>query len=330
MFAHQVIESVKKWNESGMITKEFKDSVATLIQKAQKVHVGDVDDIEPLFARDIGTPVFMDTTILRLPYKAMWFDFTFKNAKYSELPEGSLSDIKITNSKEAALVYEVKETMWGAMFFSYIDEYGGWIVMPAVFLIFVGGTDAGVNLHLYEGLKHVLRLKDAPVGLIGKFKAEAVNLRGGNMLPMFFLSLTPEQQRGLILEWGLNCKMLQCAIKLINCKNITLEKIPAPARLNKKRRENGRQELFDYHVLNVVVPSKQREYRESQEPLSHNRVHLCRGHFKVYTAEHPLFGSLIGQYWWQPHARGQNKNGIVVKDYQVITKGEQYGQALHG
>lgn len=219
MFAHQVIESVKTWNETGMITRGFKESVIASIKKAQKVHVGDVDDIEPLFARDVGIPMFMDTSILRMPYKVMWFDFTFKNAKHAELPEGALSDIKITNSKEAALVYEVKETMWGAMYFSYIDEYGGWIPAPAVFYIFVGGINAGVNFQLYELVRNTHKQKDAPVMIIGKFKGKTEDLGGGNVLPMFFLSLSPEQQRGVVLEWGLNCKMLQCAIKLINCKD---------------------------------------------------------------------------------------------------------------
>ena len=104
---------------------------------------------------------------------------------------------------------------------------------------------------------------------------------------------------------------------LLNCKNITTEKIPAPEALNKKRRKSGKQELFDYHVLNVVVPSEKRDYQEATTPLSHNRVHLCRGHFKEYTAEHPLFGHYTGLYWWQPHVRGQNKDGVVIKDYNV-------------
>jgi len=41
---------------------------------------------------------------------------------------------------------------------------------------------------------------------------------------------------------------------------------------------------------------------------------------KEYTQEHPLFGKLTGLYWWQPHVRGQNKEGIVMKDYAIKTK----------
>lgn len=110
-------------------------------------------------------------------------------------------------------------------------------------------------------------------------------------------------------------------IMLLNCKNIESEKILAPSALNKKRRLNGKQEIFDYHVLNIIVPAnKKRGYQEQSIPLSNNRVHLCRGHFKEYTPEHPLFGQYVGRYWWQPSVRGQNKDGIIMKDYTVTPK----------
>lgn len=115
-----------------------------------------------------------------------------------------------------------------------------------------------------------------------------------------------------------SCTIVEKALILLNCKNITTEIIKAPEKLNKKRRKNGKQEIFDYHILNIVVPSPRRgQYQDRTEPLFHNRVHLCRGHFKEYTPEHPLFGRYTGLYWWQPHVRGQNKAGIVTKGYRI-------------
>ena len=111
--------------------------------------------------------------------------------------------------------------------------------------------------------------------------------------------------------------MLNVTLKLLNCKNIQSEIIKAPEALNKKRRKTGKQEIFNYHVLNVVVPGKKRGYSPATEPLSHNRLHLCRGHFKEYTTDHPLFGRYTGLYWWQPQVRGQNKYGMVIKDYNI-------------
>lgn len=48
-----------------------------------------------------------------------------------------------------------------------------------------------------------------------------------------------------------------------------------------------------------------------------NRVHLCRGHFKEYTEQNPLFGRHVGRYWWQPCVRGKKEKGIIAKDYIV-------------
>lgn len=112
---------------------------------------------------------------------------------------------------------------------------------------------------------------------------------------------------------------LNVFLLLMSCKNISTEVIKAPEALNKKRRKNGKQEIFDYHVLNVVVPSQKRGYREQSKPLSHVSVHLCRGHFKEYTEDHPLFGRYTGRWWWQSAVRGSKDEGIIMKDYKVKT-----------
>lgn len=147
---------------------------------------------------------------------------------------------------------------------------------------------------------------------------QVLMLQGGELFPSFpFVDIPPQYLQQCedvaFLAYGVTISVLI----LLNCKNITSEIIKAPEALNKKRRKNGKQEIFDYHILNVTVPGKKREYREQSEPLSHVRVHLCRGHFKEYTKDHPLFGKLTGLYWWQPHVRGQNKEGIVMKDYAI-------------
>lgn len=104
---------------------------------------------------------------------------------------------------------------------------------------------------------------------------------------------------------------------ILMCKNIYTEKINPPEKLNKRRRRKNRQELLSYHVLNVNPLSNKKSNNNSENQGGHNRLHLCRGHFKMFTEEKPLLGKHIGLYWWEPAARGQNKNGIVLKDYNV-------------
>jgi hypothetical protein len=48
-----------------------------------------------------------------------------------------------------------------------------------------------------------------------------------------------------------------------------------------------------------------------------NSFHFCRSHFKTYTEEKPLFGKYVGDFWWDAHARGSIKKGLVTKDYKI-------------
>lgn len=104
-------------------------------------------------------------------------------------------------------------------------------------------------------------------------------------------------------------------LDLLECKNIVTENILPPAKLNKKRQKKGKQPLLSYKTLVIKPTGKQQ--KSIPKHLWENRVHLCRGHFKTYTADAPLFGKYTGRYWWQPSVRGRNKKGVVVKDYHV-------------
>ena len=104
--------------------------------------------------------------------------------------------------------------------------------------------------------------------------------------------------------------------QLITCKNIgTVDNEPSD-KLNKSRVKKGKQPIFTYKTLVIKPTSKRQESLEAQG-LWENRIHLCRGHFKEYSDEKPLFGKYTGRYWWQPSVRGRNTEGVVMKDYEV-------------
>lgn len=90
---------------------------------------------------------------------------------------------------------------------------------------------------------------------------------------------------------------------------------------NRKRKKKGQPLLEKYHVLKFC-PGKAVKKKANGEGFGVNigamPVHLCRGHFKVFTAEKPLFGKWVGIFWWQPQVRGNKKNGVVVKDYELV------------
>lgn len=105
---------------------------------------------------------------------------------------------------------------------------------------------------------------------------------------------------------------------LLSCKNVTPQPVDPPEALNKKRLKRGKGPLYRYHIL-TVDPNKGRSLagKSSGKNLGTMPVHLCRGHFKEYTEERPLFGRVTGRFWWQPFARGEARNGIVTKDYKI-------------
>ncbi len=55
---------------------------------------------------------------------------------------------------------------------------------------------------------------------------------------------------------------------------------------------------------------------KSTQPLP---LHLVRGHFATYTADKPLFGRAdgVGKFWHPQHIRGDERGGVVVKDYDI-------------
>lgn len=185
------------------------------------------------------------------------------------------------NMKIGMLVEEIEKKVWDLSMF-YVSSDGGWFLYPTIFHI---------NLN----------------------KNETHRILAKNLWPTH---LKPEDDR---LTDDMGC--LQGMIRLLNTKNILMEKNSPSLKLNKKRKKTGRQELFTYKTLKVLVPSDSRSATGNPGSISHQRIHLCRGHFKRYTAKNLLFGKLTGLYWWQPQVRGQNKDGIVLKDYEINVRG---------
>jgi hypothetical protein len=108
---------------------------------------------------------------------------------------------------------------------------------------------------------------------------------------------------------------LNYALLLLNCKNIGTAKIEPDAKLNKARKKRGKLPAYSFHTL-VVKPTTKKQ-KSIPKNLWHNRIHMCRGHFKIYTKEKPLMGKHVGRYWWQPLMRGKDTNGVVEKEYII-------------
>ena len=107
-------------------------------------------------------------------------------------------------------------------------------------------------------------------------------------------------------------------ISVINCNNVELIDIHPNKKRQKSRRKKNKLPLVSHKTLRIK--GKKSYASGNGQPSDQdttNRVHLCRGHFKTFTDDNPLFGKYIGRYWWQPQVRGSKSQGLVNKDYQV-------------
>ncbi len=104
----------------------------------------------------------------------------------------------------------------------------------------------------------------------------------------------------------------------MHCKNVTARAIDPPAALQKARQKRGKRPLLRYHVLDIE-PMKQVLRKQGGLGSGNNiaqALHICRGHFKDYR-QSGLFGKVKGIFWWDQHARGDVKQGVVTKDYSI-------------
>lgn len=103
---------------------------------------------------------------------------------------------------------------------------------------------------------------------------------------------------------------------MLHCKNIILE---APERSQKaiKKAEKHNRPFFRYYTLRVTGKTITKGMNALHTKRNEeNALHVCRGHFRTYTEEAPLFGKFTGTYWVDPHMRGGHSR-VVMKDYKV-------------
>tara|TARA_R110000824_G_scaffold7695_2_gene34763 strand:+ start:4176 stop:5231 length:1056 start_codon:yes stop_codon:yes gene_type:complete len=105
-----------------------------------------------------------------------------------------------------------------------------------------------------------------------------------------------------------------------NCSNVDLVRGKQHRSVARRWKRKTGKELMVYRTIHLggrhtrVVKDGQ-----SGEPSHHVALHLCRGHFRTYTADKPLGGpkGAVGTFWVPSHVRGTKDEGIIVKDYDV-------------
>jgi hypothetical protein len=116
-------------------------------------------------------------------------------------------------------------------------------------------------------------------------------------------------------------------LSLANCKNVWLVDVAPPPKVAAKAAKKYGHPLVTFKTLDITPMRRILDTEgEAQTKGLRHALHICRGHFKTFTEDAPLFGTHTGTYWWPAHVRGRPEKGMIVKDYRVRFDGDGIGQ----
>ncbi len=238
------------------------------------------------------------------PYDDCWFEWTTNVKKREDAPDDfpdefdeKMIDIMMNMEGDARNGVKVTsnrsdEKGWSLyfQFFSRIGNNNTPLMFPLAYVVKLS------NEGLFESIKEYIQDDIHPI-----FKSLATNALQDNMFQM-------------------HIDTVLYALGLLNCKNIvTIERGGKPNNLKRNRHQKW---MHRHYILQIrplrEVTKMEYEGEITEETMKEDlSFHFCRGHFKTYTPEKPLLGKYIGTFWWDAHARGSIKKGIVTKDYNI-------------
>jgi hypothetical protein len=305
MFTHKVIDSLLFSDKLffGYFEKyeNFELLKNTIIKSLKKSHIfnfGNSSDVYNVLGvsldnvMDYGEVCKKDKQYIKIPYDTCVFEVTYDSGFIDPCYN------TINYNYKQKYVYLLNKNNEGNIviniFIGDIDKKDLFFMIPFnIELDLQDGNEGSVNINTYTILHKIKRL----------YKER--NKKDPQLVDLYFSYLY---------------EFINLA-KLLCCKNIVTEKNYPPKALNKKRISQGKHPLFTYYTLSVCPIGMRRDNnKEHNETGIKQRLHFCRGHFKEYTKENPLFGKATGLYWWQPQIRGNKDLGYIHKDYSVCTK----------
>jgi hypothetical protein len=118
------------------------------------------------------------------------------------------------------------------------------------------------------------------------------------------------------------------ALSLMHCRTVEIRTVEPDPEASRAHRRRHHHRLVRYQVLDIEPMRRILDQAGAADPGAgglRRALTICRGHFKTFTPDAPLFGKHTGQYWWAPHVRGNPDAGIIVNDYRVHAPGQVGG-----
>jgi len=322
MYAHEAIKDIKKIIKKGYMQDEYylgtAKTLAESIRTSQKFHLGNIATFVNILDNTNGQ-LFMGTNAVNIkcPYPEIWFDY---DIDFGAELERKKEMEGIRSSKRGIYMCEVLPDAILCQTVSYINSDRKWIPSYLMHLFLINDTFKN-RLEVVEFIKEGWGRNFTKEFMVSLMDLNYCFLPVSDNMNQIFSSGKKGEEAvlGLIKEDRTEVSVLNMALKLLCCKNIVSEDITPMKTVTKKKKRKAvpNKRKFVYKVLNLVLPKtrKKREVNKVSERTV--RVHFCRGHFKTYTEEAPLFGKLVGTFWWQPQVRGNPSDGGVFKSYKV-------------
>lgn len=106
-------------------------------------------------------------------------------------------------------------------------------------------------------------------------------------------------------------------LQLLNCNNVEIVDNQPNVEASIHHKQRTGIPLTFYKTLRIRSIGKRSQTEEVKDYQGLMPLHLRRGHFATYTDDNPLFGKYTGVFWRPATTVGEEKNGVVIKDYEV-------------
>lgn len=275
---NQLFSNSEDWfNDSG---HGIFQALRSKMQNCVRFKLDDIDGMYGLMGKNLSSHFLYDGKLSvtnNIPYPSMWLEYTIWN-------QWRFNMIEFVDDKDSDF-FRMYNTL------GYSDNKGkSWGILPGIVLVTVD------NLPPYR------------TGI------DVVDVNG---TPLDNLGASVERLDEMVHDVNTELGISNIFLKILQCKNIGVVDV-APSKSQQKRQRRKKKKPFLSHKVLVINPSEKRKGGINKPHQGgSNRVHICRGHFKSYTEDNPLFGKYVGDYWWQPSVRGNKGKGKVVKDYEV-------------
>lgn len=288
------------------------------IDDAMHFHLGYFEDqvmtLYKLTQSRITDRIFMNELAydVRLPSPLMWLDWsTNEENKKKRTIFGSL--VKSYGVVDGHELFRIQCTT---------SSKGRWYVPTMLYLVMVGKNFSE------EEIRHVLgnTYTSSEIDFIVN---EYSNSTNQIILPFGShpFHMTKEQKDAYrnyeVTLSKTSLLVLNAFLMMLSCKNIVTEDVIPTRMITKKHRQVKVPDKvkFTYKVLKVKLPKlKQNKPTPNLKEGRTVRLHWRMGHWKIYTAEKPLFGRYVGRWWWQKNLYGNSENGFVDKEYDIEIK----------